>query len=78
MPQYRDWNQDWKSRGDIYEGEHDDIHEEVRRVLDTEADGWLHEPNVRFGGRTPEQVIQDGEQYWVRDVLRSYEHGGMS
>lgn len=63
---------DWKSSGPLYEGENPDIRIEVQRVLRDDAAEWLREPNSRFGGKTPEQVIQDGEEFWVRDVLRSY------
>ena len=73
------WRPDWKSEGDVYEGEEGDIHAEVERVLGEEvAAHWLHQPNARFAGKTPQQVIESGEEYWVRDVLRSYLQIGSS
>ena len=73
MPEETDGiRSDWKSSGPLYDGELLDIRAEVQRVLGEDAAEWLHEPNTRFGGKSPEQVIQDGEAFWVRDVLRSY------
>lgn len=67
---------DWKKHGRLLEGELDDIREEVCRVLGDDADAWLQERNIRFGGKTPSQVIDDGEEFWLRDVLRSQLMGG--
>ena len=73
MPAERDGiRPDWKSLGPLFEGEKQDVHAEVRRVLGEEAAMWLREPNIRFGGKSPEQIIETGEEFWVRDVLRSY------
>src|SRR4051812_43301034 len=73
------WRTTWKSEGPIYEDESRDIYAEVWRVLgEGNATEWLQEPNTRFGGRTPQQVIEDGEEHWVRDVLRSYLYIGSS
>ena len=70
----------WKSEGDrLYEGEEYDVRDEVRRVLGPEdGEGWLQEPNPRFGGKTPNDVIHAGQEFWVRDVLRSYLYIGSS
>jgi esterase/lipase len=69
----------WKIQGALHEGEEPDIHAEIRRVLgDEDAQFWLCEPNVRFGGRCPEEVIKEGGEFWIRDVLRSYMHVGSS
>jgi Protein of unknown function (DUF2384) len=70
---------DWKSTGRLFEGESRDIYEEVRRVLGSD-DGsvWLREPNVRFGGKAPQDIIKAGQEFWVRDVLRSYLYIGSS
>jgi Protein of unknown function (DUF2384) len=70
--------EDWKRKGTLYKGKKRNINAELRRVLGEEAASWLKEPKLRFGGRSPEQVIKDGEQFWVRDVLRSYVYGGVS
>ena len=69
----------WKSSGPLSAGEDSNIHREVLRVLG-EEDGaeWLREPNVRFGGKTSEEIIRAGQEFWVRDVLRSYLHTGSS
>ena len=74
-----DLKSDWKSSGRLYEGEDPDIHREVLRVLGNE-DGsqWLREPNVRFAGKAPEEIIKAGEEYWIRDVLRSHLYVGSS
>jgi hypothetical protein len=74
-----DLKSDWKSSGSLYEGESRDIHDEVRRVLGDEYWAeWLRVPNVRFGGKAPEEIIKAGEEFWVRDVLRSYLYVGSS
>jgi uncharacterized protein (DUF2384 family) len=69
---------DWKSSGPLYDGELQDIYAEAERVLGEHAAEWLHEPNVRFGGKSPRQIIEAGSEFWVRDVLRSYLYGCFS
>ena len=63
---------DWKSAGPLFAGEKRDVRAEARRVLGEEATVWLREPNIRFGGKSPEEIIEIGEEFWVRDVLRSF------
>jgi hypothetical protein len=70
---------DWKSEEPLFEDEEGDVRAEARRVLGPEdGDQWLHEPNSCFGGRTPDEVIDAGRGFWVRDVLRSYLYIGSS
>jgi hypothetical protein len=59
----------------VLEGEKEDIRQEA---IDVAGEEWLYSKNVRFGGRTPMDVIHDGQEWWVRDVLRSIKHIGFS
>jgi hypothetical protein len=69
----------WRYSSMLYDGEEEDIRAEIRRVLGfDDAAEWLRTPNVRFGGLTPEAVIESGQVGWIRDVLRSYLYVGCS
>ena len=39
---------------------------------------WLITPNARFGGRSPKEIIDAKQEFWVRDVIRSIKHGDIS
>jgi uncharacterized protein (DUF2384 family) len=57
------------------EDEQRDIESEAREVCGPD---WLITPNVRFGGRSPMEVIKADQGFWVRDVVRSIKHGDIS
>jgi hypothetical protein len=57
------------------DGEDPDIRKEAEQVAGPD---WLKTPNPRFGGRKPEEVINDNKGYWVREVLRSIKYGEFS
>jgi hypothetical protein len=59
----------------LLDGEDPDIRREAEEVAGVD---WLVTPNIRLGGRTPEQAIQDNQEFWVRDILRSIKSGGFS
>jgi uncharacterized protein (DUF2384 family) len=56
-------------------GELADIKREAREVCGAD---WLITPNTRFGGRSPLEVIDSNQAFWVRDVVRSIKHGDFS
>jgi hypothetical protein len=67
-----------KVRGDgmaLLEGEKEDVRQEA---IDVAGEEWLYSQNIRFGGRTPMDVIRDDQEEWVRDVLRSIKYVGFS
>lgn len=55
------------------EGEKADIREEATDLLGEE---WLSMPNASFGGKTPNDVIQLGYAYLVRNNLRLIKYIG--
>jgi uncharacterized protein (DUF2384 family) len=59
----------------LLDGENPDIREEARDIA---GEQWLHEPNSRLMGRTPEELIGSPQEVLVRDVLRSLKHIGIS
>ena len=59
----------------LLEGENSDLRQEV---IDTLGEWWLNERNVRLGGRTPNDVINQNRGAWVRDLLRSIKYIGIS
>jgi hypothetical protein len=59
----------------LLDGELEDIREEAKEVCGLD---WLVTPNARFGGRSPQEIIDAHQEYWVRDVVRSIKHGDFS
>jgi hypothetical protein len=59
----------------LLEGENSDLRQEV---IDALGEWWLNERNVRLGGRTPNDVINQNRGAWVRDLLRSIKYIGIS
>jgi hypothetical protein len=59
----------------LLEGENQDLRQEARDVI---GEWWLKTPNVRLGGRTPDDVISAHRGAWVRDIVRSIKHIGIS
>ena len=41
-------------------------------------DEWLNTPNSNFGGRTPNDLVRDGQAESVRNLLRSLKYIGVS
>ena len=39
---------------------------------------WLHEKNIRFGGKSPFDLIGTSDEYKVRDLLRTVTIAGIS
>lgn len=39
---------------------------------------WLHEKNLRFGGRAPFELIGTDEEYKLRNLLRTLTNAGIS
>lgn len=52
-----------------------DVREEAAEVA---GDGWMDAANERLGGRTPQEVVDAGQEPLVRDILRSIKHIGVS
>lgn len=61
--------------GELWDDEHEDITDDVRELWGDEAEAWLNAPNVTFGGQSPQQVIDAGKAYWVREILRQIKMG---
>jgi len=59
----------------LLEGENEDLRQEARDVI---GEWWLKTPNVRLGGRTPDDVISAHRGALVRDIIRSIKHIGVS
>ena len=59
----------------LLDGEDPDIRREAEAVAGAD---WLTTGNARLGGRTPEQAIRDGDEFWVRDILRSIKYSEFS
>jgi uncharacterized protein (DUF2384 family) len=57
------------------EGENPDLWQEAR---DTFGEWWLKEPNIRLGGRTPEDLIKENRGAPVRDIIRSVKYIAVS
>jgi hypothetical protein len=52
---------------------------DIRREADAVCGpDWLVTPNARFGGRSPKEIIEAKQGFWVRDVIRSIKHGDIS
>lgn len=64
-------------RNDLLPDEMPDLHEEVKRVV-ADPDLWLDTPHELLGGRTPNEVITQGEAQRVRDLLRAIKYGVMA
>jgi uncharacterized protein (DUF2384 family) len=59
----------------LFEGENPDVRQEAREVL---GDWWLKEPNLRLGGRTPDEIVKEGCGARVRDIIRSVKYVAIS
>jgi hypothetical protein len=59
----------------LFEGENPDLRQEAR---DTIGEWWLKEPNIRLGGRTPEDLITENRGARVRDMVRSVKYIAVS
>jgi hypothetical protein len=59
----------------LFEGENSDLRQEAR---DTIGEWWLKEPNIRLGGRTPEDLINENRGARVRDIVRSVRYIAVS
>lgn len=64
-------------RTDLLPDETPDLREEVKRVV-ADPDLWLDTPHELLGGRTPNEVIAQGDPQRVRDLLRAIKYGGMA
>ena len=64
-------------RTDLLPDEMPDLREEVKRVV-ADPDLWLDTPHELLGGRTPNEVIAQGDPQQVRDLLRAIKYGGMA
>lgn len=52
----------------LFEGENTDLRQEARETF---GEGWLKEPNLRLGGRTPDEMIKEKLGARVREIIRS-------
>jgi hypothetical protein len=59
----------------LLEGENPDLRREAR---DTIGEWWLKVPNVRLGGLTPEDLINQNRGARVRDIVRSVKYIAIS
>ena len=59
----------------LFDGENPDLRQEA---LDIIGEWWLKEPNIRLGGRTPEELINENRGARVRDIVRSVKHIAVS
>jgi Protein of unknown function (DUF2384) len=59
----------------LLDGENADIRQEA---IDVVGEEWLTAPNAYFGGATPDDVIDSGHVYLVRNSLRIIRHVGFS
>jgi hypothetical protein len=59
----------------LLEGENSDLRQ---AACETIGEWWLTEPNVRLGGRTPDEVINEKRGAHVRDLIRSIKYIGVS
>lgn len=58
----------------LFEGEKADIFEEVRTVV-LDPVTWLNQPNDQLGGKRPQDLLDQGDEDAVRDLIRSIRHG---
>jgi Protein of unknown function (DUF2384) len=59
----------------LLEGENPNLRQDAR---DTIGEWWLKEPNIRLGGRTPEDLINENRGARVRDIVRSVKYIAVS
>jgi uncharacterized protein (DUF2384 family) len=64
-------------RQDLLPDETPDLREEVKRLV-ADPDLWLDTPHDLLGGRTPNEVITQGDPQQVRDLLRAIKYGVMA
>ena len=64
-------------RKDLLPDETPDILEEVK-LLVAEPNLWLDTPHQLLGGKTPNEVIAQGDTQRVRDLLRAIKYGVMT
>lgn len=66
---------------DLLPGEKNTLIEDAEDLLGDQAQQWLDTENVRFGGKTPREMIESGDprnQQFVRDLLRAARYGVFS
>lgn len=54
------------------------IEQQARQTLEglnMDADEWLDAKNTHFGGRTPRELLHDGDEEPIRDLLWAIRHG---
>jgi hypothetical protein len=59
----------------LLEGENPDLRREAR---DTIGEWWLKAPNIRLGGLTPDDHINQNRGARVRDIVRSVKYIAIS
>lgn len=64
-------------RKDLLPDETPDIFEEVKRLI-AEPHLWLDTPHELLGGKTPNEVMEEGGTQRVRDLLRAIKYGVMT
>lgn len=64
--------------GPLWEDEHPDIVEDIKEMFPDAWMEWITSPNIRFGSKTPLEIIQQGKAHWIREVLRSIKCGVMT
>ena len=64
-------------RQDLLPDELPDLREEVKRLV-ADPELWLDTPHELLGGRTPNEVITQGDPQHVRDLLRAIKYGVMA
>ena len=64
-------------RKDLFPDELPDIREEVKRLV-AEPDLWLDAPHQHLGGKTPNELIAQGDEQPVRDLLGGIKYGVMT
>ncbi|HUO08265.1 MAG TPA: hypothetical protein VM008_08205 [Phycisphaerae bacterium] len=55
-------------------GEHADLREDARELIDN-GDAWFDTPNTRFYGKSAKEMVAEGREDFVRNVLRSIRYG---
>jgi hypothetical protein len=56
----------------------DELPDIRRKASEVCGPDWVVTPNARFGGRSPKEIIDANQEFWVRDVIRSIKHGDFS
>ena len=64
-------------RKDVWPDEAPDVREEAKRIV-ADPDLWLVSPHEFLGGCSPKELLEQGKEQPVRDLLRAIKYGVMT